>query len=89
MNSQTTWENLVINQTGEVRDWVKRKLIESENMASYTRPIRNFERDDWENATVVDVETIASEVVDDQPERLWRKVNGWFKTASDILWPAI
>lgn len=89
MNCKLTWEYLVVNHTGEVRDWVRMKLIESENVASSTYPIRNLERGDWQNATVVDVETVASEVVDNKPESLWRKVNRWFKTASDILWPAI
>lgn len=84
-----TVEKFLINETEDVRSWVKQKLIESENMVSSTRPIHSFDTADWQDATVVDVETIASEVVDDGPEKLWHRVNGWFKAASDVLWPAI
>jgi len=95
-----TVEHLWIDEMGQVRRSGKKRPAPAKARMYSTRPIRNFDTADWANATVIDVEAIASEVVEDESPnwaeevrerapRWWERTNRWLKAASRVLWPAI
>ncbi|MGC9528149.1 MAG: hypothetical protein ACP5D7_21645 [Limnospira sp.] len=93
-------EHLWVDEMGRVRRRVQKRPATADAKMYSTRPIYNFDTADWANATVIDVEAIASEVVEDESpnwvegvrERApiwWQKANRWLKVAGRVLWPAI
>lgn len=88
-NRFETVEYLWIDEMGRVRRSGKQGPAAAGAKMYSTRPIRNFDTAEWANSTVIDVEAIASEVVEEKAPRWWERANRWLKAASRVLWPAI